>query len=119
MPTRPNQRRLPARDKVSWPELQLAALRAEPADDELTAEDMCPDGIHPRNSGWTASKPRYSCNAQPQQEILRKAADIFFAAQRGSPAQPALPLVCHNLGSRSRHSDPARRETSWTGRWQG
>lgn len=74
--TAPAQVRRRARDAAQRVEWDLKVLDAEPADDDLRPDDMCPDAVHLlARHGYvhTAAEPAWPCSAWPgQQSIWRE-----------------------------------------------
>ena len=108
----PRDVRRRARDARASAQNDIDVLRAEPSDDELRPEDMCPDGVHLESSHgyvWTSARPAWPCHAWPgQQRIFDDVAKLLVAVtgrDRDSElTRWQLTLYCGHMVERTAHS---------------
>ena len=69
----PTDVRRRARDARATACNEIEALRAEPSDNDLRPQDVCPDGAHLASSHgyvWTSARPAWPCAAWPGQRLV-------------------------------------------------
>jgi hypothetical protein len=105
----PKEVRRRARDARATAINELEAVQAEPSDDDLRDEDICPDGVHLAASHgyvWTSAHPAWPCAAWPgQRRIFDKVAPLLFdAPTRGDALNRwQLTLFCGHVVERTAH----------------
>jgi hypothetical protein len=103
-----------AREELRSLETRLEVIDGEPSDNELLAEDMCPDAIHPLSHhgwSWTVTKPTWPCGAWPsQRDKLKQVSTLlnqFEASRRAEDlVRWEITLLCgHSVEKTAHHTN--------------